>query len=69
MFIYWYIQIGIIFLNLNIIVYKIRWLDFINNWNMGRQEMNLINDELIDYYVSLCIVKGKKKIKINFENN
>lgn len=68
MFIYWYIQIGIIFLNLNIIVYKIRWLDFINNWNMGRQEMNLINDELINYYVSLCIVKGKKKKK-NFENN
>lgn len=67
MFIYWYIQIGIIFLNLNIIVYKIRWLDFINNWNMGRQEMNLINDELINYYVSLCIVKGKKKK--NFENN
>lgn len=23
--------------------------------------MNLINDELINYYVSLCIVKGKKK--------
>lgn len=29
--------------------------------------MNLINDELINYYVSLCIVKGKKKK--NFENN
>lgn len=26
--------------------------------------MNLINDELINYYVSLCIVKGKKKKKI-----
>lgn len=34
---------------------------------MGRQEMNLINDELTNHYASLCTVKGKKKK--NLENN
>lgn len=69
MFIYWYIQIGTTLLNSNIIAHKTRWPDSINNWNMGRQEMNLINDELTDYYASLCTVKGKKKTKTNLENN
>lgn len=71
MFIYWYIQIGTTLLNSNIIAHKTRWPDSLNtsNWNMGRQEMNLINDELTDYYASLCTVKGKKKTKTNLENN
>lgn len=70
MFIYWYIQIGTTLLNSNIIAHKTRWPDSLNtsNWNMGRQEMNLINDELTNYYASLCTVKGKKK-KTNLENN
>lgn len=71
MFIYWYIQIGTTLLNSNIIAHKTRWPDSLNtsNWNMGRQEMNLINDVLTNYYASLCTVKGKKKKKTNLENN